>query len=85
VLSTFNEKGSGEVLTRCHPCRRDPCHGLSLGWAITIYLYVYMLYIRYFQQGYHPTYGHIRCEYTVLANPRCHGMQMYGTDKGLGF
>ena len=27
------------------------------------------MYIRYFQQGHHHTYGHIRCRYTVLANP----------------
>ena len=25
--------------------------------------------LRYFWQGNHHTYGHIRCEYTVLANP----------------
>ena len=28
------------------------------------------LYLRYFWQGYHQLYGHIRCIYTVLANPR---------------
>ena len=27
------------------------------------------MYIRYFWQGNHHTYGHIRCAYTVLANP----------------
>jgi len=27
------------------------------------------VYIRYFWQGNHHTYGHIRCVYTVLANP----------------
>ena len=27
------------------------------------------MYIRYFWQGIHHTYGHIRCRYTVLANP----------------
>jgi hypothetical protein len=27
------------------------------------------LYIRYFWQGNHPVYGHIRCIYTVMANP----------------
>jgi len=27
------------------------------------------LYIRHFWQGNHHTYGHIRCVYTVLANP----------------
>ena len=27
------------------------------------------VYVRYFWQGNHHTYGHIRCVYTVLANP----------------
>ena len=27
------------------------------------------MYTRYFWQGIHHTYGHIRCAYTVLANP----------------
>jgi hypothetical protein len=34
-----------------------------------MYLYVYTVYIRYFKQGNHHTYGHIRCVCTVLANP----------------
>jgi hypothetical protein len=29
------------------------------------------VYIRYFWQGNHQIYGHIRCIYTVLANPMC--------------
>ena len=28
------------------------------------------MYIRYFWQGHHHTYGHIRCVYTALANPK---------------
>ena len=40
-----------------------------LGLARTIHLYVYTVYIRYFWQGTHHTYGHIRCRYTILANP----------------
>jgi hypothetical protein len=40
-----------------------------LGWARTPYLYLYTVYIRYFKQGNHHTCGHIRCVYTVLANP----------------
>ena len=28
-----------------------------------------MVYLRYFWQGNHQIYGHIRCIYTVLANP----------------
>jgi len=31
----------------------------------------YTVYIRYFWQETHHTYGHIRCVYTVLANPTC--------------
>jgi hypothetical protein len=29
------------------------------------------VHIRCFWQGNHHTYGHIRCVYTVLANPIC--------------
>jgi hypothetical protein len=31
--------------------------------------HIYTVYIRYFWQGHHKIYGHIRCIYTVLANP----------------
>jgi hypothetical protein len=31
--------------------------------------HIYTVYIRYFWQGNHKIYGHIRCIYTVLANP----------------
>jgi len=31
--------------------------------------HIYTVYIRYFWQGNHEIYGHIRCIYTVLANP----------------
>jgi len=41
-----------------------------VGLAKTIHTYVYTVYIRYFEQGNHHTYGHIRCPYTVLANPK---------------
>jgi len=42
---------------------------ICLGWASTIYLYVYTVYIRCFWQGNHHAYGHIRYVYTVPANP----------------
>ena len=42
---------------------------IYIGWARTIYFYVSTVYIRYFWQGNHHTCGHIRCVYTVLANP----------------
>jgi len=41
--------------------------GTYAGLARTIYIYT--VYIRYFWQGNHQIYGHIRCIYTVLANP----------------
>jgi len=31
--------------------------------------HIYTVYIRYFWQGNHQIYGHIRCIYTGLANP----------------
>jgi hypothetical protein len=31
--------------------------------------HIYTVYIRYFWQGNHQIYGHLRCIYTVLANP----------------
>ena len=31
--------------------------------------HIYMVYLRYFWQGNYQIYGHIRCIYTVLANP----------------
>jgi hypothetical protein len=33
------------------------------------HIYTYTVYIRYFWQGYHQIYGHIRCTYTALAYP----------------
>ena len=33
------------------------------------YIYIYTVYVRFFWQGNHQIYGHIRCVYTVLANP----------------
>ena len=35
-----------------------------------IYESLSRLYTRYFWQGNHQMYGHIRCIYTVLANPK---------------
>jgi hypothetical protein len=40
-----------------------------------IYIYgsgqPYIYGVQYFWQGYYHAYGHIRCTYTVLANPIC--------------
>jgi len=44
-------------------------HRSQLGLARTIYMYgTSGVYIRYFWQGYHQIYGHVRCLYTVLAD-----------------
>jgi len=48
------------------------CFASCLGLARTIYT----VYIRYFWQGNHRIYGHIRCIYTVLANPS-HVIRMF--------
>jgi len=43
--------------------------------------HIYTVYIRYFWQGNHQIYGHIRCIYTVLANPTYVCLnQLVGTD-----
>ena len=42
--------------------------------------HIYTVYLRFFWQGNHQIYGHIRCIYTVLANPR---LVAYG-DKDVG-
>ena len=43
-------------------------HHYLKGWPEP-YIYIYIVYIRYFWQGNHQIYGHIRGIYTVLANP----------------
>jgi len=42
-----------------------------------------MVYIRYFLQGNHHTYGHIWCRYTVLANPMQHKVSVRLINLGL--
>jgi len=37
---------------------------------------MYTVYIRCFWQGNHQIYGHIRCIYTVLANPNYVGFEI---------
>jgi hypothetical protein len=44
-------------------------HVKQLGLVRTIYIYIYMVYVRYFWQENHQIYGHIRCIYSILANP----------------
>jgi hypothetical protein len=35
-----------------------------------IYIYIYTAYVRYVWQGDHQIYSHMRCIYTILANPK---------------
>jgi hypothetical protein len=42
--------------------------------------HIYTVYLRYFWQGSHQIYGHIRRIYTVLANPR-----YFSFDDSFGF
>jgi len=46
------------------PCLTQSTHRFRVGQN-----HIYTVYIRYFWQGNHQIYGHIRCIYTVLANP----------------
>jgi hypothetical protein len=49
---------------------RTHMHACILVWlAKTIYIRCIYGILWYFWQGNHQTYGHIRCIYTVLANP----------------
>ena len=49
----------------CEPCMYTLCDRISrVGQN-----HIYTVYIRYFRRGNHQIYGHIRCIYTVLANP----------------
>jgi hypothetical protein len=43
--------------------------------------HIYTVYIRYFWQGNHQIYGHIRCKHTVLANPTNIQILPWGYDK----
>jgi len=52
------------------PIMRHMSYMAYVGLARTIHIYVCTVYIRCFRQRNHHTYGHIRCAYTVLANPR---------------
>jgi hypothetical protein len=52
--------------TERHWQRTTPIRAHMQGWPEP---HIYTVYIRYFWQGNHQTYGHIRCIYTVLANP----------------
>ena len=68
-LMPCSRMASTGVLTRVYKhtlcvCRADQSH-------------VYTVYVRFFWQGHHQIYGHIRRIYTVLANPR-HIRCIYG-------
>jgi hypothetical protein len=69
------------VLEWMHICTSVPSYPgacrvpQQVGLDRTMYIYrvgqnhIYTVFIRYFWQGNHQIYGHIRCIYTVLANP----------------
>jgi hypothetical protein len=53
-------------------CGKDGKHGLSRSTVVIHRVgqdHIYTVYIRYFWQKNDQIYGHIRCIYTVLANP----------------
>ena len=50
-----------------HPC--EPMY--TRIWSRVGQNHIYTVNIRYFWQGNHQIYGHIRCIHTVLANPTC--------------
>jgi hypothetical protein len=43
--------------------------------------HIYTVYTRYFWQGNHRLYGHIRCIYTVLANPSDESSRSHSDDR----
>ena len=62
------------TLLEKHDCQRQQCvYKLVRRCFLLMYRvgqnHIYTVYIRYFWQGNHQIYGHIRCIYTVLANP----------------
>jgi hypothetical protein len=62
------------VLRSDRSCRQERNRNTpTVGLARTIYI----VYIRYFWQGNHQIHGHIRCIYTVLANPSQQGIALY--------
>jgi len=61
------------VSISCHSPQGCPLQQLQRQRTIHMYRvgqnHIYTVYTRYFWQGNHQIYGHIRCIYTVLANP----------------
>ena len=77
----FSDLRVGVVICRQQVCRNQT-HCVCV--CFTIYQWftgahvcrvgqnhIYTVHVRYFWQGNHQIYGHIRCIYTVLANPTC--------------
>jgi len=82
-ICSWRSSNCCSLSSRCFTCG----DGIRLGLAQTIHAYAYTVYVRYFWQGNYHTYGHIRCTYTVLANPT-YGTHTTGTllivNHGLG-
>ena len=72
MCSTSTQTRTNIFAMFCFMCgyMEDVCviYHIYIGLARTIYI-LYTVNIRYFLQGNHQIYGHIRCVYTVLANP----------------
>jgi len=63
-LLTYEPHAVQTMLSRLTVCARNKHLITRVGQN-----HIYTEYIRYFWQGNHQIYGHIRCIYTVLANP----------------
>jgi hypothetical protein len=78
AYSTHFVKSSGlNAIAKFH--YRPPCPVRMVGQTRLLHLcsicrvgqeHIYTVYIRYFWQKHHQIHGHIRCIYTILANPK---------------
>ena len=48
-----------------------------IGRETTKYTVIHGVYIRYYCQGYHHTYGHIRCIFKILSAEKSPNIQSY--------
>ena len=79
VWHSQNARAQRHALTQNAALQRTLCvsgAGMQQVWNFCrvgqnhTFIGIYGVYIRYFWQGNHHTYGHIRCVYMVLANPK---------------
>jgi len=63
------KKGHLTYSTSCYMCKHN-IKTYMLSYTCRVgQNHIYTVHIRYFWQGNYQIYGHIRCTYTVLANP----------------